>query len=318
MSPAPNDLFLAVTTADGSVYHTTRQTSGSWSAFTKLSNLTQIGRKNIGVTVSYRPEVCALNNAALRQLRYTKDPTGVAPAVLVRAGVAPTSAEIAGGSLSLAILGIGPPTVPGWSFGLPLTMVKTDQTVVKPGDELANFDAGVLDPSDPPLTLAIAGTFDDTKKNYHLMLSNTKALYHAHRGDSGSARFDVGFTESVPIVSASCSLGFDGLHVCWVVGGGILHAIRSPAGAWNHGGLVNQVTGTTETFTRVAISHYDLPGGKDGILHVVGVTSSGGLFYANRTAENTADPLWTTFLDVKKAGAGDKGSVTSVDIAVQP
>lgn len=324
MNPAPNDLFLAVTTADGSVYTTTRQASnGTWSPFSKVSNLTQVGRKNVSVNVTFDRQVCAINDAAVRQLRYTKDLTGTTPPVLVRTGVAPVSAEIGSGGVSLAALGIGPRTVPGWTFGLPLSLVRTDQTVIAAGDELVHFDFGELSPSDPAVALDISGTFSDTASSYHLLIATAAGeIYHALKDNTSRPRFQ-SITQGTlgQDTSPSCSSGREGLHACWVNAGRIKHRIRSTNGKWSLLGDervdITSVTGSPQSFTRVATAYFNRPGSRDGILHLVAISQSGGLFYANRSADHTADPLWTPFLDVKSM-AGDKGIVTSVDIAVQP
>jgi hypothetical protein len=320
MSPAPNDLFLAVTTRDGNVYTTDRAaSSGSWSAFQPVPSLAQPGRKNLAVTATFRRQVCAVNDAVVRQLRYTHENGSWSAPVRLATGVAPACANIGDGSLSLAALALGAPTQPGWSFGLPLFLLKDNEKDVQSlGDQTAGVNPGVLDPMDTAVALDIAGAFNDGEKKWHLCLATKsgKAFYAFKDGSPLPTRLEqIPFFASGHMRSVSCALGHEGLHVCVATDEGkILHIIRRPDGRWSDVGDVNAATGCSELFKQVAISHYDAPG-LAGSLHVAGVTRTEGLLHAIRTAEETADPPWSPFTDVK-AHAGDKGAVTSVDIGV--
>jgi hypothetical protein len=321
MSPSDNDLFLGMTAKDGNVYTSIRAAGdGSWAPWSQVPSLTRAGFKNIAVTVTPDQQICALNNAPLRQLRCTTDLTGTTAPLVVRSGVAPASAEAGGGSFSLAALGIGPPKTPPWSFGLLLSLVHSDhKTVVDAGDVLANLDAGAFDPANHALALDLAGTFDDNDRSFHLVLATAGQLYYAFQGPGGRGAFQ-SVLASNAIPSVSCALGFEGLHVCLTDSAGkLFHTIRRADTTWTEWADLNADIGTSETFAQVAISHHDLTGGTgpSGVLHLVGRTSSGGLLHAMRTAEQTPDPIWSPFEDIV-AKAGNKGAVTSVDIGVQP
>jgi hypothetical protein len=271
--------------------------------------------------VTFRRQVCAINDAVVRQLRYTHENGGWSAPVRLAAGVAPACANIADDSFSLAALAVGAPTQDGWSFGLPLFLLKADEkTVQSPGDQAAGVNPGDLDPMDTAIAVDIAGAFNDRERRWHLCLATTSGKsFHAFKdGSPVPARFEqIPFFASGHMRSVSCTLGHEGLHVCTATQEGrILHLIRRPDGSWSAAGDVNAATGCTELFQQVAISHYDAPG-LAGSLHVAGITRTGGLLHAIRTAEETADPLWSPFTDVK-AQAGDKGAVTSVDIGVTP
>lgn len=319
MSPAPNDLFLAVTTRDGNAYTTDRvASSGAWSAFQPIPSLTQAGRKNLALTVTLRRQVCAINDAVIRQLRYTHENGGWSAAVRLATGGAPACANIGDGSFSLAALALGAPTQAGWSFGLPLFLLESDEKTVRSlGDQIAGLAPGDLDPMDTAIAFDIAGAFNNSERKWHLCLATKSGKsFYAYRDGTAPAR-----CEQMPIYasghmrSVSCALGHEGLHVCAATQEGwIVHIIRRPDGTWSDVGNVNTVTRTSELFQQVAIAHYDAPG-LAGALHVAGITRTGGLLHAVRTAEETAEPLWSPFIDVKTK-AGDKGPVTSVDIGV--
>jgi hypothetical protein len=322
MSPVANDLFLAVTTGDGTVYTTDRAAgSGAWSAFQSIPVLTQSGRKNLAVTVTPRRQVCAINNAAVRQLRYTRDSGSWSAPVRLATGVAPASINVGDGSFSLAALAIGPPTQKeDWSFGLHLFLLASNETTVQNlGDQTAGIAAGDLTPSDLAVALDILGTFNDQEKAFHLCITTRSGKsFYTYKDGGRPARFEL-----IPFIargegrSLSCAPGREGLHICVAMSTGkIHHIIRRADGSWSGVGDVSAATRSSELFQQVAIAHYDAPG-QGGVLHVAGITRTGGLFHAMRTAEETADPLWSPFIDVK-AAAGDKGAVTSVDVGVTP
>lgn len=311
-----DNLFLAVTIQDGSVYTADRSaSSAAWSLFQPIPGLSQPGRKNLSVSVTPRRQVCTVNDAALRLLRTTHDNGGgwSAP-VRLATGVAPAAAHPADGAFGLAALAIGRPARAGWSFGLPLFLLGSDgKTIRSLGDQADQIAPGDLEPGERGTALDIAGTFNNHERSFHLCLITTAGkCLHAFVDGIRPAQFSL---RSRGVRNVSCAMGREGLHVCLVSDWGrILHFIRRPDGIWSDAGQVNDVTRTSELFQQVAISHYDAPG-RGGVLHVVGVTRTGGLFHAMRTAEETADPLWSPFVDIK-ALAGDKGVVTSVDIAV--
>jgi hypothetical protein len=319
MSSGPNDLFLAVTTQDGNAYTTDRVAgSGAWSAFQSIPSLVQPGRKNLAVTVTSGRQVCAINDSAVRQLRYTRDSGSWSAPVRLATGIAPASANAGGGSFSLAVLAVGTSTQAGWSFGLPLFLLEADEkTIQNLGDQVAGIAPGDLDPGDRAVALDISGAFNDGEKKFHICLTTRSGkTFHAYKDGTTPAKFD-----KIPVLgygnvrSVTCLPGREGLHVCAVTDAGrIYHVIRRPDGRWSGIGDVNAVTRSSELFQQVAIAHYDAPI-QGGVLHVVGITRAGGLLHAMRTAEETADPLWSPFVDVK-ALAGDKGIVTSVDIGV--
>ena len=180
---------------------------------------------------------------------------------------------------------------------------------------------GDLDPAESPVSLDIAGTFSDAARRYHLCLAmaSGKTFYTFH-DHSAPVRFAF---EAIPPLktwkarSITCAPGREGLHVCAVTEEGkILHGIRRPDGTWSGTGDVTAATRSTDLFQQVAISYYTAPG-RGGVLHLAGVTRTGGLLHTMRTAEETADPLWSPFVDVK-AQAGDRGPVASVAIGVVP
>ena len=319
MSSSPNDLFLGVTTHDGSVYTTDRASgSGTWSAFQSIPALTQPGRKNLAVTVTSRRQVAAINDSAIRQLRYTRESGGWPTPVRLAVGVSPAHADVADDSFSLAVLAIGTATQAGSSFGLPLFLLGADEkTVLRLVDQITGIAPGNLSPGDRATELDISGTFNDREKSFHLCLTTRSGkTFHTYKDGTKLAQFQqIPYFGHRVLRDVSCSPGREGLHVCGVTDAGrILHVIRRPDGSWSSTGDVSTATRSSDLFQQISISHYDAPG-RGGVLHVIGITRAGGLLHAMRTAEETADPLWTSFVDVK-ALAGDKGPVTSVDIGV--
>ncbi len=326
MQPQSGNLFLAVTAADGSVHSTLKAAStGNWSTFDTVTPLTQPGRKNVDVTVTPYGQVMTVDDSLMRQLRYTYEPPTWAPAQRLATGIAPavTGGQASSG-LSLAALGVGNPTVAGWSFGLPLLLL-TGGKVVLAGDQLADIDAGELDPADLAVALDSDGFLTSSERSFEICLVTASGgLFYTRVFNYGGHPFgprprflDVKAVsgDPGPLLSVSCAQNGSGLQVCVVdESGTIHHAIRDSArGTWTPFGDVNAATGSTDRFVQVAVSGYNGDFGSDPLLHVAGVTESGGIRHTVRHADGTWDP----FFDVTTA-AGNPGAATSVDIGAWP
>lgn len=85
----------------------------------------------------------------------------------------------------------------------------------------------------------------------------------------------------------------------------LVHTIRTASGGWGSWGDVEGQSGDIGDITQVAAA------GAGGALHVVAVSSSGSIRHAMRASTG----VWTKFVDVEAAGAGEAGTIWQVAAA---
>jgi hypothetical protein len=239
-------------------------------------------------------------------------------ALSVATGVGLARANRASGAMEL--LGLGAPETAGWSFGLPIFWVQASgASAARKGDAAAYLDPGDLDPGDLPSAFDFSGDLGNSwniRPEFFLALATESGgIYFADLPRTGKGKVtslkttgagDPGF-----VIDVSCT----GPEVFVVNDAGkILHASRRPDGTWRAFGDVNAATHSTELFRRIAIFPTIEAGLTLRRLHLLGVTTTGGLFHAYRSYDASPDPLWSSFEDVK-AAAGDPGAVQSVSLA---
>jgi hypothetical protein len=324
--PDAGNLFLVVSTADGQVHSTIRKESdATWSAFDLVSSPAS-GEGNVVDASAMIGWVLTVDGSAVRRMRYfSQDATGAWKPRFLASGLAPASALFTShGQAYAAALGVGAPTLPGLSFGLPL-MIALPTAIWLPGDQLRQMDTSALSPFDTVLTLDVVGGIsgDGDEINYDIWLV-------AHSGELFWVRQSIfkGVPLSPPpritnvrsfiggFPGPVFSVGAAGGSVCVVDGHGtIWHALELSDGTWTGFGSVNAATGSVGTiFTQVAHTIFNGIGGANPQFHVVAVDNGGGLLHAIRHHDGT----WTPFGNVKRATGippnPDIGNVTTLSI----
>lgn len=310
MSDPTGNVFLAVTTSSGTVHTTVRDaSSGNWSTFETISALS--GRKYIDVTGS-SGALFAMDSSRLPQMWLTHRFVTWQPAVRRLIGIAPA---VANNSHYIAVLGVG---TTGVGFSLPLyVMEHVGAPPTLRGDQLGVVDKGPLDLTDFPLELDVEGVFERDSSIYQLCLcTESGGLYYTRVPDPAGTRpvfIDLKTASSDPgaVKSVSCSTAGEGLQVCIVDGtGAIKHANRNDfSGAWTSFGTVSAPAGTR--FLVVAARGFNGINFKNPLLHMVGITDSGGILHTIRPSSGS----WSPFFDIKSQ-AGDPGVVTSLCLYV--
>jgi hypothetical protein len=316
-------LHVAVTTDDGKVHKSTYTIDGpAWSRFEAIATLNGPDSQNRSVTVdcvSSLHRVATVDDSLASELRCSfQTATGWTPALRVATGIGLARANrMADGAMEL--LGLGAPETAGWSFGLPVFWVQASGTRAdRKGDAAAYFDLGDLDPADLPSSLDFSGHLGSKGGRPEFLLclaTESGGVYFGDAPRSGTGRItdlkatgagDPGF-----VIGVACT----GPEVFVVNDAGkIWHASRRPDGTWRAFGDVNAATRSSESFRQIAVVSTYENGGARKRLHLLAITTTGGLFHAYRTYDASPDPIWSSFSDVK-AAASNPGAVQSVDLA---
>ncbi|HBL29703.1 MAG TPA: hypothetical protein DD490_22945 [Acidobacteria bacterium] len=310
------ELYAAVTTGDGKAHVCTFDVDlETWGSFQPVSSLNLSGRKNVSVCIDNAVHIAATDDSPASELLLTaRTATGWTSAVKIASGVALARAQKGSSTTAMRLLGLGAPTAPDRAFGLPVFFAEPGGTVTRAGDASTYLDPGDLDPDDLPAAFDFGGNLDLGRSQPLLVLaSEAGGAYVATLPKSGREKLtDLKSEAGDPgsVIHVACSTE----HVCVVSATGKIWHTYQRAGAWLPFGDVCAATRSTETFRQVAILETTEYGGSRRRLHLLGVTAGGGLFHTSRTLDDSPDPLWLPFTNVK-AAAGDPGAIQFTDLA---